>query len=438
MTGARPAPAAAAATTGPIRHVVVIYEENHSFDNVLGRLCKLVSDGSIVRPGAGDACDGAMSGLIAGGTGIKLTKASDVVPRVGHAVAAQQAAIDGGKMDGFSRVFGCTAFTGYACYRQFVPAQIPNIASLAEHFTIADATFEDYTEESWTAHLELVAATRDGFEGNNPQPPAGTKPVPGWGCDSHKTVLWQRSSTSPFQTVPSCVPTKAHTGAFEPTPVPWVPTIMDRLDAAGRTWRLFTVSGGSGYGWAICPSFAECLDGPQHADQVANTTFATDAADGTLPNFSVLLPGAANSQHNSFSMREGDNWIGRAVQAVENGPDWPSTAIFITWDDCGCFYDHVPPPTGLGIRVPMIIVSPYAKPGYTDSHTASFNSLLAFTEHTFGLKPLGATDASAYDYSNSFNYNQTPLHGVAMRNNPISANEQHYILTHSAGRSGGT
>jgi phospholipase C len=78
------------------------------------------------------------------GTKITLTKATDIVPKVGHAVAARQTAVTGGKMDGFSRVYGCTASTGDACYSQFAPAQIPNVAALAEHFTIADETFEDY------------------------------------------------------------------------------------------------------------------------------------------------------------------------------------------------------------------------------------------------------------------------------------------------------
>jgi phospholipase C len=212
---------------------------------------------------------------------------------------------------------------------------------------------------------------------------------------------------------------------------------MDRLDAAGLTWRLYASSTG-GYSWAICPTFAECLDTSQHNNQVANTDFATDATNGTLPNFSVLLPGAPTSQHNGFSMQRGDNWIGQAVQAVETGPDWKSTAIFITWDDCGCFYDHVPPPGGLGIRVPMIIVSPYARAGYTDTTTASFASLLAYTEHTFNLQPLATADANAYDYANSFNYTQTPLTPTLMHTTRISTAERRYIATHTAGKGGDT
>src|SRR5207245_41911 len=78
---------------------------------------------------------------------------------------------------------------------------------------------------------------------------------------------------------------------------------------------------------------------------------------------------------------------------------WSSTIVFVTWDDFGGFYDHVAPPKSLGLRVPMLIISPYARPGYDDSTTASFASMLSFTEHNFGLAPLAGADANAYDYS---------------------------------------
>ena len=113
--------------------------------------------------------------------------------------------------------------------------------------------------------------------------------------------------------------------------------------------------------------------------------------------------------------------------AIENGPDWDSTAIFITYDDCGCFYDHVAPglnPDGTqeGTRIPMVIVSPYARAGFTDSTHATFASILAYVEQTFGLTPLGINDAEAYPYTNAFDYSQTPLAGIAMRKELISSN----------------
>ena len=141
-----------------------------------------------------------------------------------------------------------------------------------------------------------------------------------------------------------------------------------------------------------------------------------DAQKGTLPAYSVLLPegpGAGTDQHNRNSMRVGDNWIGRALDAMQHGPEWSSTAVFITYDDCGCFYDHVPPGTNAdgskqGIRVPMVIVSPYAKRARTDHHAASFASILKFTEETFGLRALSVNDHDAYDYRASFNFKRQP------------------------------
>jgi phospholipase C len=195
---------------------------------------------------------------------------------------------------------------------------------------------------------------------------------------------------------------------------------MDRMDAAGVTWRMYAANSSQpgSYVWATCPSFAECLYGPQHTNVMPTDTILTDAQKGTLPNFSLVLPGggqaAASSQHNGSSMLKGDNWIGKVVSAIENGPDWSSTAIFITYDDCGCFYDHVTPssnPDGTkqGPRVPMVIVSPYAKPGLTDSTPATFASILAYEEYVFGLPALGANDAAAYRFTNAFDYSQVPL-----------------------------
>jgi phospholipase C len=197
------------------------------------------------------------------------------------------------------------------------------------------------------------------------------------------------------------------------------------------SWKLYT----NNRSWSICPTFADCLYTPQAQHMVNPNTFVTDAKNGSLPSFSILLPsGGVNghtSQHNGQSMAAGDNWIGQAVSAVENGPDWRSTAIFITYDDMGGFYDHVAPTLpGSGMRVPMVIVSPYAKPGSTDSTPATFASLLAYTEHTFGLTPLATADANAYDYANSFDYTQTPRAGVRMTQQPISAAEQQYLDAH--------
>ncbi len=332
----RPAPKSLAPFSTPIRHVIVIYEENHSFDNLLGALC--VQD---------NRCDGTTSGKLPDGTQIPLAQAPDVVPLVDHGVAAQALAIAGGAMDGFANITGCDASTGYACYTQYQPSQIPAEAALARTFAISDATFEDAAVPSWGAHLDLVTAQLDGFTGDNPVPPPSGQGGRGWGCDSGAVTPW--SSGGQTLEEPSCVPRPDGSGPFPPSPVPWVPSIMDRLDDEGQSWRIYAGGRkvtGSGYVWASCPTLADCIYGPQVNDLVPSTQVLADAVAGALPAFGIVQPSQWSSQHNGYSMAAGDNWVASVVSAIEGGPQWPTTAIFITEDDCGCFYDHVPPPPG--------------------------------------------------------------------------------------------
>ncbi|HEX3331792.1 MAG TPA: alkaline phosphatase family protein, partial [Gaiellales bacterium] len=122
----------AGAITGvPINHVIIVYQENHSFDNVLGALC--VSDAR---------CDGATTGQLSTGTTIPLAQATDLVPSAAHYGHDQITAMDGGKMDGFSKLSRCNQTTGYRCYTQFQPSQIPNLAALARAYAISDRTFQ--------------------------------------------------------------------------------------------------------------------------------------------------------------------------------------------------------------------------------------------------------------------------------------------------------
>jgi phospholipase C len=163
--------------------------------------------------------------------------------------------------------------------------------------------------------------------------------------------------------------------------------------------------------------------GGQLAVRAGRERGASSAGVGSDPYFD-------QSGHNQASMLAGDNFIGANVGAVMHGPQWNSTAVFLTWDDCGCLYDHVPPAAGGGVRVPMVIISPYPKPVSTDSTSATFNSLLAFIEHTFGLAPLSVRDATAYDYRNSFSLTQQPLGPITMARTAIPAGEKRWLQLH--------
>jgi phospholipase C len=212
---------------------------------------------------------------------------------------------------------------------------------------------------------------------------------------------------------------------------------MDQADSVGVSWKLY-VDTTTGYGWSICPTFAGCLYTTQASNVVPATQFITDAKHGGLPAFSIVTPNGKNSQHNKQSMLAGDNWIGRLLTAAMNGPDWSTTAIFLAWDDCGCFYDHVPPPAGtsLGIRVPLIAISPYAKAGYTDGssngNVTDFDSILQYAEVELGIPSLGQGDVTAGSLEGLFDYTQAPLGPVPLVTTRIPAWEWGYMAKHPA------
>jgi phospholipase C len=311
------------------------------------------------------------------------------------------------------------------CVSYYSQSQIPALSALANAYVVSDHTFSLQNSPSWTGHMAIAAATQDNFYGSIPVATPGVKAGPGWGCNSNKVTKWTDPKTGQSSIVPSCIPAPAgfldpqqypYNGPFRASPVPYVPTIFDRLDAQHLSWKIYATV----VGWSICPTFAECQYGPQHSNVVAPAQILQDAKLGHLPAYSALNPsgpGGAGSlgtgQHPPGSMLSGDNWIGKVMNALQSGPEWSSTAVFITYDDCGCFYDHVPPGTNpdgtpQGIREPMVIVSPYAKRGATDSNPATFASILRFAEETFGLQPLSVNDAQAYDYANSFNFAAKP------------------------------
>ena len=425
------------AAASPIKHVVVLLLENQSFDSVLGFWCD---------NNPGRCPDGGMpsSVKLANGAVVTPSRAPDVVPIVGHKVIDQLYAMDHGKMDGWNHLGGCKPKSHYACVSGYQPSQEPNVAALASKFGISDKFFSLADSPSFGGHLDVVTSNLDGFVGNLPRPVPGVKTGQGWGCDSDTAAPWAAGLSQPRQDVPGCIPDPSlnvpNGGAYKPTPVPYEPTIMDELSTAGESWKLYTGSctdmvtkpngllfcskSNGGYLWAICPAIAECLYSQSAKHTEPTGKILSNAANGKLPAFSIVSPSWQDSEHNGVSMTAGDDFIGQVARAIMTGPEWKSTALFITWDDCGCFYDQVPPPVNAdgtqdGPRLPLVIVSPYAKPAFTDTTPASFASILAYTEHTFNLKALGVNDAKAYNLSGVFNYSQPPLKPVAMVNRPV-------------------
>lgn len=427
-------------TRSPIRHVIVIDMENRSFDNILGKLCAEHARHALQRSGFDMGCDGTTHGVLATGERVRLALEPDYGTQVSHSVRAQGWAINGGAMDGFSLIPGCrsTDRPRYGCLAQYDPLRgdcgrrgtetcIPNIARYAQRYAISDRTFEFRATPSWAGHMVLGSATIERFTGWNPEGPG-----PGWGCDSGNTAEW--AAPRGIIRVPSCVPDRA--GDMGPV---WssytgprayaVPTIFDRLQAAGTSWKIYSEN----YNWSICPTFWTCRGSTQFRHQVSGSRIFADLEAGRLPGVSFVVPAGQRSGHPPGSMAAGDTWLGQVVSAVMESTAWSSTAIFVTFDDCGCFYDHVNPwryNRDWGIRVPLVIISPYAKPGYTDSRPATFASLLTYIERTFSLRPLnpcatvdawnprctddarGPHGSRTYGFQGAFDYGQAPLPAV--------------------------
>lgn len=161
------------------------------------------------------------------------------------------------------------------------------------------------------------------------------------------------------------------------------------------------------------PAFREVQTDPEQRRRLVDTSrFYLDARTGHLPQVCWIAPTEEVSEHPPYSVRVGMAYVTGLVNAVMEGPDWPTTAIFIAYDEWGGFYDHVPPPRvdeyGLGPRVPGLVISPYARQGYVDHRIHTPASWLRIVEERFGLPPLTRRDATADDMIEDFDFTQKP------------------------------
>src|SRR5216684_1834507 len=371
-------------TINVIQHIVFIIKENRSFDNYFGTF-----------PGA----DGATSGKVSNGNTIMLGHTPDRVRDMGHGWDDAITAVDGGKMDKFDLVNHGNVNGDYMSMSQYYQVDLPNYWTYAQTFTLSDGTFESTKAASFSNHLYTVMA--DGAETiSNPNEP-GHPQYASWGCDAvaGTTVTLQNTSGKQSSVFP----------CFSNT------TIADLLDTAGISWSSYApVHNSSGYAWNAYNSINQIRNTSlwtQHVVPFGN--FVTDAQNGNLPAVSWLVPNTANSDHAPSSLCTGENWTVQQINAIMQGPDWNTTAIFLTWDDFGGFYDHAAPANpdyyGFGPRVPMIIISPYARAGTVVHTQYEFSSVLRFIEKRFGLSTLTLRDLDGSDMTDSFNFTQNPL-----------------------------
>src|SRR5205085_8792498 len=189
----------------------------------------------------------------------------------------------------------------------------------------------------------------------------------------------------------------------------------DLLSGAGVPWAFYSATDHeNGYLWSAYSAIARYRNDPkrwqQHIYPVDN--LVGDIKSNLLPPVTWITPRFELSEHPEYSMCNGENWTTKVVDAIMRSPMWKSTAIFITWDDYGGFYDHVPPPQvdgfGFGLRVPLLVISPYALQGVMDHHLGDFSSVLRFIEDNWSLTQLSQRDTNANDLSYDFNFSQQP------------------------------
>ena len=371
--------------TGPITHVIVMIQENRSFDNLFNGF-----------PGANTVQSGLIhTGQLVALQPIPLSGGKDL----SSAHNSFMIAYDNGKMDSFDLVPKAGKPEGLLPYVYVTEASEQGYWTLAQEYTIADDMFSSQRAQSYPAHQYLIRASSSDIIGN-------TAPVlkDAWGCDTPNQTAPALDSQGKYTRVPTCYD---------------VETLGDLLDAAGISWKFYSPTiGFNGFQWNAYDSIKHIRYGPDWTNNTSTpeTNILNDIANGTLPSVSWVVPNALNSDHAPGKTGSGPNWVLSVIDAVGQSPYWNNTAIFVTWDDWGGWYDHVPPPTldmiGLGERVPLVVVSPYAKVGYVSHVQHEFGSIIHYIEENFGTGNLGNTDVRADDLSDCFNYGQPPTQFV--------------------------
>jgi phospholipase C len=386
----------ASSASDGIKYVVVIVQENRTPDNLFHGL-----------PGADIANVGKDStGEIITLTSMPLSVSFDL----DHSHGGFVKMYDGGKMDGADQLAsGCTLQgancpSPHAPFSYVDPAQVQPYFEMAERYSFADRMFQTNQGPSFPAHQFVISgtsaptATSDLFAAENVGYPANVGPNIEAGCagPSGQTVAMIDPMGNESTTQFPC---------FEHE------TLLDLLDSHGITWRYYAPSTGSI--WTAPNAIRHLRFGNDWQNVIIpQNKVLTDIANGQLAQVTWVIPDGRSSDHPRQNDGSGPSWVASVVNAIGNSAYWANTAILITWDDWGGWYDHVAPPIlnsyEYGFRVPLIVVSPYAKRGYVSHTMHDFGSLLRFTEETFHLPSLGNADSRADDLSDCFDFSQTP------------------------------
>lgn len=397
-TAAAAAPASAqrsnAGDIHNIRHVVVIMQENHSFDNYFGTY-----PGADGIPMGSDNTPSACLPDPQIGLCVKpFHDAKDIDSGGPHRAVDAARDVNGGQMDGFigqqtaGRTRACLiapitvlcklASLGKPDVMGYHDArEIPNYWTYAQQFVLQDRMFAPAASFTLPSHLFMVS---------------------GWSAKcSNADPLSCRSEIAN----PDLVANRNGASGAGPQPYAWT-DLPYMLHQAGVSWAYYVTPGSQpdctnddmacpskpqSPHWSSMvnplPGFQTVHDDHQLGNIQPTDNFLQAAQNGALPAVSWIVPDEKHSEHPPNSIKAGMGWVTSLVNAVMSGPNWDSTAIFLTWDEWGGFYDHVAPPAvdnnGYGIRVPGLVISPYARQGYIDHQTLTVDAYAKFIEDDF-------------------------------------------------------
>ena len=390
----------------PISHVVLIVQENRSFNNFFATF-----------PGT----DGTTTGTAKVSAPCKIytqsvtLQESPLVIRgdLNHSYRGYMISRDGGNMDGFDNV--ADGALGTEClkpYQYVNPTAIKPYWDMASQYTLAEHMFMTEGTDSFVAHQDLIRGGTLVAPGEAlVNPPTCSVKGCWWGCDA------------PYGTLTSVV---NESGKAQRAKGPFpcsndfqlnYPTLRDLLDTANVSWKYYTPKSSDGDG-RLLTAFDLIYPVRYGSEWGTNvnwpeTNIFNDISGGTLPAMSWVIPERKNSDHPGVRVDNGPAWVASIVNAIGQSQYWNSTAIIIVWDDWGGFYDNINPPQlgygGLGFRVPMIVVSPYAKAGNISTTYYEFGSIIKYIEQNWNLGSLGTTDTRATSILDCFDYSQSPI-----------------------------
>jgi phospholipase C len=385
-----------------VQNVVVIFQENRTPDN-------LFHDPVLIQRGA----DIASSGVNSLGQTIPLspidlgtTGSNPQNYDLSHTHSAFLSMYDGGKMNGAdlipcSPAANCPPNAHPNPQFMYVnPSDVRPYFALAEQYTFGDRMFQTNQGPSFPAHQFIISGTSAPTPTSNlfaAENPAGVTNANGnTGCTapSAEFVRMIDPSGSESQKFYPC---------FDHL------TLVDLMDSRGVSWRYYTPSAGSI--WTGPNAIQHLRFGTDWNNVVLKPAqILSDISNGQLANVSWVIPSGRSSDHPVNTDGSGPSWVASIVNAIGNSQYWDNTVILITWDDWGGWYDHVAPTVinsyEYGFRVPLIVVSPFAKQGYISHVTHDFGSILKFIEEVYHLPSLGYADALADNLSDCFDFHR--------------------------------